>query len=101
MTNVAGTMTAMKATVSAPAAPADDRVATARSAATPVEDVAALAIRFSAEFREMPGLRLTLRQAARLFSVDVEVALAVLDALRRAAILRLSDDGRYSLLSDR
>ena len=61
--------------------------------------MAALARRFVGEFSEMPGLRLTLRQAARLFDVDPHLALAVLDELRRASVLALSNDGRYSLIS--
>jgi hypothetical protein len=43
----------------------------------------------------MPGLRLTVRQAARLFSVAPDVADAVLHELRRAAILARSDDGAF------
>ena len=43
----------------------------------------------------MPGLRLTVRQAARLFSVAPDVADAVLHELRRASILARSDDGAF------
>ena len=53
--------------------------ATARSA----HGMAALTLRFSGEYREMPGLRLTPPQAARLFGVEADIALAVLDELRR------------------
>ena len=45
----------------------------------------------------MPGLRLTVRQAARLFSVAPDVADAVLHELRRASILARSSDGAFSL----
>ena len=41
----------------------------------------------------MPGLRLTVREAARLFSVAPDVADAVLHELRRASILACSHDG--------
>ena len=43
----------------------------------------------------MPGLRLTVRQAARLFCVDPDVAGAVLNELRCAAILARSDNGAF------
>ena len=64
-------------------------VAGAHEAMTP------LAVRVRGEYREMPGLRLTVRQAARLFSVAPEVADAVLHELRRASILARSDDGAF------
>jgi hypothetical protein len=40
-----------------------------------------LCTRIQAEFREMPGLRLTLPQAARLFSIDPERCERLLSAL--------------------
>jgi hypothetical protein len=43
----------------------------------------------------MPGLRLAVRQAARLFSVTLEVADAVLHELRRATILARSNDDAF------
>jgi hypothetical protein len=49
----------------------------------------------------MPGLRLTVRQAARLFSLAPDTARAVLDELRHLSVLTCSDDGRYGLLHDR
>jgi hypothetical protein len=48
----------------------------------------------------MPGLRLTVRQAARLFSVAPDVADAVLHELRRASILASSNDGAFALMSE-
>jgi hypothetical protein len=48
---------------------------------------------------EMPGLRLTVRQAARLFGVPPDVAGAVLDELGRRSILGCSDGGAYSLIA--
>jgi hypothetical protein len=56
-----------------------------------------LAERVHGEYREMPGLRLTVRQAARLFSVAPDVADAVLHELRRASLLARSDDGAFFL----
>jgi hypothetical protein len=43
--------------------------------------------RISAEFREMPGLTLTLPQAARLFSLDVERCERVLVFLVEGGVL--------------
>ena len=56
-----------------------------------------LAARVHGEFREMPGLRLTVPQVARLFSLVSDVAETVLHELRRASILTRSDDGLFSL----
>ena len=55
-----------------------------------------LALRVKSEFTEMPGLRLTLHQAARLLSLPTGVAVDVLDELRDAAVLTYSN-GAYSL----
>ena len=44
-------------------------------------DDARLCSRIQAEFREMPGLTLTLPQAARLFNLDLDRCQQVLDAL--------------------
>ena len=46
----------------------------------------------------MPGLRLTVRQAARLFGIPPDIAQVVLHNLRRASVLALSSDGAYSLI---
>ena len=63
------------------------------------EAMTPLAVRVQGEYREMPGLRLTVRQAARLFSVAPDVADAVLHELRRASILTCSHDGVFALIS--
>ena len=65
-----------------------------------IESMSSIAVRVHAEYREMPGLRLTVRQAARLFSVAPDVADAVLHELRRASILARSDDGAFSLIGE-
>jgi hypothetical protein len=50
-------------------------------------------VRLTAEFREMPGLRLTTQQTARLIGVDVETAASVLTALVERGFLRLTASG--------
>src|SRR5262245_49280503 len=60
----------------------------------------ALALRVRGEFVEMPGLRLTTLQAARLFGVAADVARDVLDQLRDASVLTYSNRGTYSLVVD-
>jgi hypothetical protein len=65
----------------------------------PSEAMSALAARVRGEYTEMPGLRLTVRQAARLFAIPVDVAAAVLHELQRASVLALSSDGAYSLIA--
>ena len=59
--------------------------------------------RICAEYLEMPGLRLTLPQASRLWNTDLEVSQQVLSALVNSAFLRRSgphyvraDSGRTS-----
>jgi hypothetical protein len=51
-----------------------------------------LCTRVQAEFREMPGLMLTLRQAARLFSIEPTQCERVLGALVHAG--HLATDGK-------
>ena len=51
------------------------------------------AVRLTAEFREMPGLRLTTQQTARLIGVDVETASSVLNTLVARGVLRLTANG--------
>ena len=50
-----------------------------------------LGTRVSAEFLEMPGLRLTVVQAARLFSLDRERCRRLLESLAQSGVL--STDG--------
>jgi hypothetical protein len=56
--------------------------------------------RILAEYREIPGLRLTLRQAARLWAMDAVHCQAVLDALVASGSLRRSQEGEYCLPCD-
>ncbi len=71
-----------------------------REQAGAVEAMTTLAVRVHGEYREMPGLRLTVRQAARLFTLAPDVAGAVLDELRRHSILARADDGAFFLMGE-
>lgn len=71
-----------------------------RNGAGAPEAMSSLAVRVHGEYREMPGLSLTVRQAARLFSVAPDVADAVLHELARASILACSNDGAFSLIGE-
>jgi hypothetical protein len=71
-----------------------------RNGAGVPEAMSALAIRVHGEYREMPGLRLTVRQAARLFSLTPDLADAVLQELRRASVLVCSNDGAFALVGE-
>src|SRR5262245_61926058 len=64
------------------------------------EAMTPLAIRVHGEYREMPGLRLTVRQAARLFSVAPDVADAVLHELRGASLLACTREGAFALIDE-
>jgi len=81
--------------------PFEERRATApRRGSGAAESMSPLAIRVHGEYREMPGLRLTVRQAARLFSLAPDLADAVLHELRRASILACSNDGAFALVGE-
>jgi len=49
--------------------------------------------RVRCEFLEMPGLRLTLPQASRLWGLDLPSCEAVMDVLIRSAFLRRTASG--------
>jgi hypothetical protein len=69
-------------------------------AATPAAiDETALA-RLMAEYSEMPGLRLTARQAERLMGLTTAQAERLLDRLVQTSFLFRSGDGRYGRLTD-
>jgi hypothetical protein len=53
-------------------------------------DLQAVADRVRGEFNEMPGLRLTREQAARLWGLDAQACDQVLDRLVAASFLRWS-----------
>jgi hypothetical protein len=56
----------------------------------------ALTARLLAEFREMPGLRITAAQAARLFSLNAAVCERLLAALVDAGALR-TERGQFTI----
>ena len=60
-------------------------------------NVTALLTRMKAEFLEMPGLHLTLKQAQRLWTLDRGVCACLLDTLVHEGFLRLRPDGTYGL----
>jgi hypothetical protein len=81
--------------------PCEERPATAvRNGVGAPEPMSPLAIRVHGEYREMPGLRLTVRQVARMFGVAPDVADAVLHELRRTSILTCSHDGASPLIGE-
>ena len=47
------------------------------------------------EYREMPGLCLTLPQAARLWQIDARACESLLDALVEQGILKRTRDGAF------
>jgi hypothetical protein len=78
----------------------DGHTTAARNGAGAPHAMSPLAIRVHGEYMEMPGLRLTVRQAARLFSINPDLADAVLHELQCASILTCSHDGGFSLVGE-
>jgi len=62
----------------------------------PVDD---LVDRVRGEYLEMPGLRLTLAQARRLWAIDATTCGQVLQRLADMNFLARSSDGKYTRLS--
>jgi hypothetical protein len=56
-----------------------------------------LLARIQGEFREMPGLRLTLQQARRLLNLDLLTCSAALAVLEAAGFLATTRDGAFVL----
>jgi hypothetical protein len=54
--------------------------------------------RVRAEYREMPGLRLTQRQAQRLWNLDSITCVSILDILESTRFLRRTSDESYVLV---
>jgi hypothetical protein len=63
--------------------------------------VTAHLLRARGEFLEMPGLRLTTRQAARLWSLDGEICRAILTHLAASGFLGQTSDGAFVLRTSR
>jgi hypothetical protein len=57
--------------------------------------------RILAEYRELPGLRLSVRQAARLWSLELEYCQATLDLLVAEGSLARSARHEYCTCTDR
>jgi hypothetical protein len=55
---------------------------------------ATLVQRVRGEFIEMPGLQLTMAQAARLWGLDITACRNVVDVLVESAFLRWTDGGK-------
>ena len=58
-------------------------------------DADALLRRVRGEYREMPGMRLTIEQAMRLWNVDRQACVAVLNSLVASRYLQVDQFGRY------
>lgn len=56
--------------------------------------------RIAGEYREMPGLMLTVAQASRLWAFDLASSQAALESLVELGVLRRTRDGFYGLRSD-
>ena len=56
--------------------------------------------RIQSEYLEMPGLHLTRKQAQRLWALDDETCVAVLEVLVDQRFLVCGSDGRYRRLTD-
>jgi hypothetical protein len=54
-----------------------------------------LLARIRAEYREMPGLRLTLHEARRFWGLDIRTCSAALAALRASGFLSSTRDGAF------
>ena len=54
--------------------------------------------RAEAEYREMPGLKLTAQQASRLWHLDTAASAKLLDSMVEAGVLYRAKDGGYVLL---
>lgn len=57
--------------------------------------------RAEAEYLEMPGLKLTPGQAARLWQLDAAASARLLESLVEAGVLYRAKDGAYVLFSAR
>ena len=79
------------------AAPPQPAESPSRPMILPPAPSAQLLTRIRAEYTEMPGLRLTLLQARRLWGLDVLTCAAALASLESAGFLAKTRDGAYIL----
>lgn len=63
--------------------------------ATQVREMPDVLLRMRGEYREMPGLRLTLAQAQRLWALDTCTCESALGELIDAQFLRRAPDGTF------
>jgi hypothetical protein len=56
--------------------------------------------RIRGEYLEMPGLRLTRAQAQRLWALDEQTCVRLLESLTRDRFLYRTDDGTYARLAE-
>jgi hypothetical protein len=70
-------------------------VAAAQQGGSDTPQLESLVARVRGEYFEMPGLRLTLAQACRLWQVDVSTCEMLLDRFVRAGFLCKTDKGFY------
>jgi hypothetical protein len=64
------------------------------------DSITPLLTRVRGEFLEMPGLRVTSAQAARLWALDHRTSEWILDGLTTSGFLFRSREGAYLLASD-
>jgi len=65
-----------------------------------LDDATTVLNRIRSEFREMPGLRVTLGQAARLWHLDPGTSESFLNALVVDGLLRRNADGPYVVATE-
>lgn len=65
-----------------------------------LDDLTAALRRIRGEYREMPGLKLTVPQAARLWHVDAPNVERMLDTLVADGLLRRTPGGAYLVRSE-
>ena len=65
-----------------------------------LEDLTATLRRIRGEYREMPGLKLTVAQAARLWHTDGPSVERILDILVSDGLLRRTPGGAYLVRSE-
>ena len=68
-----------------------------QTSAAPAAPSPQLLARIRSEYAEMPGLRLTLMQARRLWGLDILTCSAALAALESAGFLTRTRDGAFVL----
>jgi hypothetical protein len=65
-----------------------------------LDDATTVLNRIRSEFREMPGLRVTLAQASRLWHLDPRTSESFLNALVVDGLLRRHADGAYVVATE-